>query len=692
MMARMRELAPAFIITVGVLFILFMVISDSRVVEIFGARSNNVGSINGKDITYQEFSSFVDRARENQKAQTGQDIDEENLDAFRDQVWDAIVSQNLTEQQIEKFGLFVTDKEVYETIMGPNPPEFLKKNFVDSLGKFNRELYENALRDPRNKKPLIQAEEVVKQQLLSEKLQAYVNAAVSASDGEIRRKYIDQNIKMTADFVVVDISNFSDANISVSNDDMKKYYNDHPDKFKVESQRKIKYVLFPIQATSGDSAQILQNLQNVVAQAKDDTASFKSYVDIYSETPYSKDSLDITALPDDFAKLAGSAPVGSVIGPVKTSNGGYGVYKLYAIAAGKETFVRASHILIQGTDAAAETEANRVYNEVKQSGNFAGAAQKYSKDPGSGTRGGDLGWFGKGRMVKEFEDACFNGQVNVIQKPVKSSFGYHIIMVTGKSNQRYVVERIINSIKPSASTKDNTYKQASDFAYLAEKNSFENEAAQSKLQINESTPFSEDATAVPGIGYNKSIVKFAFDNSINSVSKAFKTAGAYVVLKVSEVIKPGVRKFEDVEKDAKSLVIKEKKLEKAKGMIELVKSKVGDDLAKAPQLYSQAKFATANGFTTNGGIPSVGLEFNFANSSYKAPLNKVIGPIKGTHAYYLIKVIDRTPFDEATFSVQRDGIRDNILGEKKQSLFSQWLGKLKEDAKIVDRRYQFYER
>jgi len=102
-MAKMRSLAPAFILSVGVLFVLFMVISDSNVLEALGARSNNVGSVNGKDISYQEFSNFLDRAIENQKAQTGQEIPEENMDQFRDQVWDAIVTQTLTEYQIKKF-------------------------------------------------------------------------------------------------------------------------------------------------------------------------------------------------------------------------------------------------------------------------------------------------------------------------------------------------------------------------------------------------------------------------------------------------------------------------------------------------------------------------------------------------------------------------------------------------------------
>ena len=69
MMARMRNLAPWFIISVGGLFVLYMALSDTKVMEIFGARSNNVGSVNGREITYQEYSAAVERYRTNQQRQ-----------------------------------------------------------------------------------------------------------------------------------------------------------------------------------------------------------------------------------------------------------------------------------------------------------------------------------------------------------------------------------------------------------------------------------------------------------------------------------------------------------------------------------------------------------------------------------------------------------------------------------------------
>lgn len=86
MMARMRSLAPAFILSVGVLFVLFMVISDSNVLEAIGGRTNNIGSVNGEDITHQEFVNAVDQQVQNMKMQTGQDVDETQMPQIREQV------------------------------------------------------------------------------------------------------------------------------------------------------------------------------------------------------------------------------------------------------------------------------------------------------------------------------------------------------------------------------------------------------------------------------------------------------------------------------------------------------------------------------------------------------------------------------------------------------------------------------
>ncbi len=92
------------------------------------------------------------------------------------------------------------------------------------------------------------------------------------------------------------------------------------------------------------------------------------------------------------------------------------------------TEIRASHILVK-----TEKEAQDLYNEIKNGKDFAQAAQENSLCP-SGQNGGDLGFFGKGMMVKPFEDAAFSlEKIGEISQPVETQFGWHLIQLTGKN-------------------------------------------------------------------------------------------------------------------------------------------------------------------------------------------------------------------------------------------------------------------
>ncbi len=691
MMAKMRSLAPLFIISVGVLFVLFMVISDSKILENFGGRTENVGSINGEDISYKEFSQILEQRRQLQKSQTGKDIPEENMDQFREQVWDQIVTQTLFKQQIEKMGITVTDEEIKETILGQDPPEFLKQNFIDSTGRFNRQAYESALFDPRNKEGLIQAEEYVRQQKLNEKLQAMLLASLTVSEDQIRNKYITDNTVINAEYVLVNYNSFPDSEFAITDTDLKEYYDAHLDDYKIKAQRKLKYVLFPTTATSEDTSLIRQTLENVANRFKSDTASFKSYVTIYSDQPYSLDTVALSALPSPVDQLVSQAKPNTLIGPVLTSQGFMLVNYLKSIPS-RDEIVKASHILINqfGDDKKNYAEAMKVYKEIKNGADFAEMAKKYSKDPGSAAKGGNLGWFGKGAMVPEFERAAFYGSLNQVQKPVKTTYGYHIIMVTGKSNKKYILEKIVNVIKPSPNTIDTRRNEAKDFAYLADKNDFDKEANLMKYTIKETSPFNKDAYAVPGLGVNKRIIDFAFNNSLGDISDVFRVQNGYVVVKISDVVNEHIRPLEEVKNFVKPQVLKQMKYEKALKIAEDIKAKIGDDLNKVSSINPLYKAEQTGSFPAKGSVPNIGRDYAFINKCLELDLNKVSEPVKGQRGYYLIKVLERTPFNESAYEMQRNSIRDNILQEKKSLFFSEWLAKLKKNADIENNLYLFY--
>ncbi|MCH8032243.1 MAG: peptidylprolyl isomerase [Bacteroidetes bacterium] len=688
----MRGLAPAFIITVGVLFVLFMVISDSNVMEALGGRTNNVGSINGVDITYQEFQAALDQQREVRR-QSGQEVDDEQIDQFRNQVWDFVVSQILIEQQVKRLGITVSDEEIKDIILGDNPPTFLKQNFIDSVGNFNRELYENALFDPQNEQALINAEESVRQFRLNEKLQSIILASVNVTEDEVLRKFIDQNIYVNdAEYASISLSIFPDSIIQVTDEDLRKYYEDNINKYKESPKRKLKFVLFGNQPSKKDSQLVIKDLDYVKSNFEgEDTTNFKYYVEIYSSQSYSKDTLAMSSFNTEAIELFKSAEPGDIVGPV-TAPEGVVLYHFLGTITTNDAMARASHILInkEGDDEKNLVEANTVYNQLIAGAEFEELATEKSGDPGSASRGGDLGWFGKGKMIKEFEEAVFNGKIGEIQKPVKTSFGYHIIKVTDRSNKKYIVEKIVNAVKQSATTRDERYNAANDLSYLANKNGFEKELGLMNYNNQESGYFTEDSKSIPGIGVNERLVKWSFENGLNSVSDVYKVAQGFLVATISEMIEGGIIPFDEVKDQQKPNAVRINKLVRARLLAEELRSKLNNDLKKITELDPRFTVKNTGRFNSETNIPGIGKNYTFIQASIYAEPNVILEPVEASTGYFLVKVISKSSFDSTAYSMQSSTIRNNIIQQKKRTLVSLWLNALKEKSDIVNNMHLFY--
>ena len=692
MMAKMRSLAPAFILTVGALFVLFMVVSSSNVMEALGVRTNNVGSINGKDISYNDFAKMVDQQMEAQKKQTGKDVDQDNMDQFRDRVWESLINETLMEQQIDKYGLTVSDQEIKDIILGNNPPEFLKQNFIDSTGKFNRAMYESALFNPQNQQALVQAEDYVRQTRLREKLQSMLTASITISEGEILRTFIDRNIKLDAKYAFVGLNLFPDSSFKVTDGDLKDYYNKNLDRYEIKPQRKIKYVLFSNEPSSDDTIRIQKELLSIKGKIDEGSLNFKDAIGLYSSIPYSVDTLAISNYAQNAGDLIYKTNSG-VVGPVITPDG-YALYKVDGSVSSGQTMVNASHILINqfGSDEKNLEEAMKIYNALKDGADFSKTAREKSADRGSAIKGGDLGWFGKGAMVPEFEKAAFNDPIGVVQKPIKTNYGYHIIRVNGKTDKKFITEKIVEPIKVSPSTVDANYNSAQDFAYIAKKNDFSSEAKLMNYKIKESPEFYKDAAAVPGIGMSKTLVDFAFNNDLNSISDVFKVSEGYVIAQVSEVIKEGVKSFDEVKSQIKPLVLRDKKYEKSLEITQNIESKINGNLEKASSIYPKAVIDTTGRFPAQGPIPKIGRDYAFLERAKELQEGKLSDPVKGARGYYLIKVTYRSPFDSSTYAIQKNSIRDNLMQQKKSTFFNEWMTSLRNESDIVDKRYMFYNR
>ena len=153
-----------------------------------------------------------------------------------------------------------------------------------------------------------------------------------------------------------------------------------------------------------------------------------------------------------FEEVAFDTPVGA-IGQLARTNFGYHIIKIHA-RKNNPSQLNAAHILLPCSwDAEPEQvaealkEINEIYEKLKNGADFSDLAKARSKDPGSAPKGGELGWFGYGTMVKEFQDAAYElTEIGEISKPFKTQFGYHIVKLLDKrqlepfANKRQEIE------------------------------------------------------------------------------------------------------------------------------------------------------------------------------------------------------------------------------------------------------------
>ena len=223
-----REKSPKFIIAGAAVIFIVLIIFDWGL-DLTGRRGRGgstaevLGKVNGKEVSYKQFSELVRRTVENQKKQQNSEIDEETERQIRSQVWNQLVDEMLIEQEIDRLGITVTDQEIRDIVNAQNPPDFLVQQFKDSTGTFRRDAYQRAMMDPQNKAAWIQVEEMLRQEQKRRKLQSLLLANVNVSEGELKQRFIDRNVTMDATYVLFDINRLvPESAVTVSDDDLKK--------------------------------------------------------------------------------------------------------------------------------------------------------------------------------------------------------------------------------------------------------------------------------------------------------------------------------------------------------------------------------------------------------------------------------------------------------------------------------------
>jgi peptidyl-prolyl cis-trans isomerase D len=700
-MTKMRDNMPAILIGLAVLFIAMIVFEwgmDFTNRRGGGYTSSAVGKVNGEEISYQQFENVLQNMIDQYKANSKEDPDDQTMAQLRDQVWQSLVNQMLIEQAAKRLDIVVTDQEVVDWVTNDpeSLPDVIKKNFEDSTGQVNRQILQAALSSDR---PEVQqfwksVQTYLREQRLQEKITSRLYSAIRIPESTLRMQFKQTNEKFDAAYILFSPPMlYPDSSIKVTEGEVKDYYSSHQDDYRTQPTRRLKSVVFPIAPSAADSADVKNEMDRVASLAKSG-ADFLELVKEYSETPYDDKFVSHGQMDPQIETAAFAEKKGDVVGPVSTSDG-YHLIKIIDQQSGKTQYFHAAHILIRvapGPDSTTSyKQAQDILKQARSGADFASLARQYSQDPGSAQRGGDLGWFGKGMMVKPFEDACLKAGVGQIVGPVRTQFGLHIIKVLGKDSHELKIADIKMSVKVSQQTKDDLKQHAEDFIYLSKQDGFDKGAATMNLSVRQTPPF-QKGQFIPTVGSNEDLMKWAYDGSLGNISDVTTTSQGYAVFMISEIKDAGVTPLEQVANQIKSVIRRQKQFAMAEAYAKQLRQKLAsnDSLSSLRQFDSRLSYGTTGAFGPSGYVPNVGRDFNFLAATASLHPGQISQPFEGTNGVYIVQLLSTSGFDSTTYKIQRISIMQNLMQQAKQRIVTEWLQQLKESASIEDNRSKIF--
>lgn len=336
-------------------------------------------------------------------------------------------------------------------------------------------------------------------------------------------------------------------------------------------------------------------------------------------------------------------------------------------------------------------------NQIKNGSDFSDLAKDFSDDPGTASKGGDLGFFSKGTMAKSFEEASFNAKPGDVVGPVETQFGLHLIKVLEKrqkdGNPEVYAQHILLKFKPSTETQDRI-RSNSEFIYNELQNSdgknFEEIVKQIGLTLNE-TPFFTEGQFVPGIGIAANINKHVFNNNKKWFSQPTSLRNNIIVFQISEIKKSYIKPLDDVYETIETKLINEKRLEKAEKMCIDYYNKIKSGLSfEEAEESDSIKISETGLFTRKGNIPGVGKNTKFSAAAFSLSENEISEPVEGIRGYYILKLIDGINITEKNFALVKDNFKNEFLQQRRQQIYFSWYNKLKDNADIKDYRYLYF--
>jgi peptidyl-prolyl cis-trans isomerase D len=465
-------------------------------------------------------------------------------------------------------------------------------------------------------------ESSVAHDILRDKLKSFITAGVNVSDKDVEEEYKRRNEKAKLDYFVIDAAKL-EGKVTPTEQEQRDYYDKNKAKYTVNEKRKAKYIFV-------ESLKLREQVKGTITD--DDLRQY-----------YEQHKNDYT-LPER---------------------------------------VKAQHILFKTQGKTPEEiekikqKAQGVLERAKKGEDFGALAKQFSDD-GTAANGGDLGDFGRGQMVPEFEQKAFSLGVGAISDLVPTQFGFHIIKVNGKQERRErSFDELKEAIRPIVETRKAEQK-GSDLAQqiavdLVNNKNLEAVAAKYNVQVKE-TPLMEPSQPVVELGNATELDRKMFTMAKDEIGTAIQVDRGYVVPQVIEIVAAHPASYEEAQSkvlaDVKTEKAKQLAADKAKQVEELLKS--GKDLSTVAKTAG-GEIKTSELLIRGSQLPEFGSISELDKEMFTLPIGKPGTPVTVAGKTLAFAVKERQEIKPEEMKKAIDTVRSEILPERREQYFNAYI-------------------
>lgn len=691
-----------FLIIVIALALFSFVIGDlfRNTDALVGKSQNIVATINGKDISREDFMQKVEVAQR-QLGPNGTNTQAMN------RVWEQEVRQAVLETQFEELGMTVEKDQMRDLLRTnlANSPEFQNEAGLFDENKLNEYIANLKETSAVAYAQWVDYENSIGVNALQQDYFNMVKAGMTGTLAEGKLEHMLESETVDIKYVQIPYTSIPDSTVSVSKSEISSYINKHKKQYEVEATRDIRYVEFKEAATVEDENNIKQDLANLLKdqvvynEVTKNNDTIKGFATVTNHKVFVNSNSDIkfedrfkfkSDLPASVADTIFNMNVGDVYGPYKDGN----YFKLTKVIAAIQMpdSVKARHILIPYVGAASaqpdvtqsKEQAKKTADSLlsvlkKDNSKFGEFVSTYSSDQGSVANGGSYDYFTYNTMVPEFRDYVFQNNVGDMDV-VETVYGYHIIEVEGQKNKQRAIKvaTVAREIEPSETTINQVFRDASNFEIAIEKGDFEAVAKEKDLAVRPVNGIKVLDENIPGLGNQRAMVRWAFEEGTEVGDyKRFNLNGGYAIVQVTATNAAGLMNTQQASVTALPAIRKEKKAALIKDRISAT---TVEDVAAAENQTVKTALAINMKNPTISGAGKEGLVVGTAFGLKEGETSKLIEGEKGV---YMVQVTKKTPAPELD---NYQGFANQVGTSKMNNVNTKLYNALKEASDIEDNR------